>query len=266
MWRGDSLPFQLSGSFGLSPNRVAWKRLSHLPRTPFLPSRCSLFPSSLSLGRPKRPPTITRQARSVGSRVETITNVQQFSVFLKPRSTMDTSGGSVFSLSSDAPSSAAGTQTSTQHQQADNTAQEEATIGVNTENGRVEGTKEKRQAGRADPIVQYVVLRKDLQTGLGWPTGAVIAQACHACISVVASAYSEPDVQAYLAEGDNMRKVVLEVHSEEDLRKISETLDTKGICHKLWIEQPEGIPTCVAIQPMRRSKVNSLLKSFKLYS
>ncbi|EPR63887.1 Peptidyl-tRNA hydrolase PTH2 domain-containing protein [Toxoplasma gondii RUB] len=266
MWRGNSSPFQLSGSCGLSPNRVAWKRLPGLPRAPLFPSRCSLFPSSLSLGHPKRPPTITRQACSVGRRVETITKVQQFSVFLKPHSTMNISSGGIFSLSSDAPSSAAGMQTSTQHQQADNNAQAEDTIGVKTENGKVEGTKEKRQAGRPDPIVQYVLLRKDLQTALGWPTGAVIAQACHACISVVASAYSEPDVQAYLAEGDNMRKVVLEVHSEEDLRKISETLDTKDICHKLWIEQPEGIPTCVAIQPMRRSKVNSLLKSFKLYS
>lgn len=30
------------------------------------------------------------------------------------------------------------------------------------------------------PLVQYVVVRRDLSTSLNWPLGAVVAQACHA--------------------------------------------------------------------------------------
>lgn len=30
------------------------------------------------------------------------------------------------------------------------------------------------------PIVQYVVLRKDLWSEKGWPLGSIVAQACHA--------------------------------------------------------------------------------------
>lgn len=32
----------------------------------------------------------------------------------------------------------------------------------------------------SDPLVQYVVLRRDLDTELNWPLGALVAQACHA--------------------------------------------------------------------------------------
>ena len=42
--------------------------------------------------------------------------------------------------------------------------------------------------GAADPLVQYVVLRKDLRPDAegGWPFGSVVAQACHACVAVIA--------------------------------------------------------------------------------
>ncbi|CBZ55700.1 conserved hypothetical protein, partial [Neospora caninum Liverpool] len=133
---------------------------------------------------------------------------------------MDTSDGKLCPLSSEAPGSALEKQSSrAQNQQTDHSAKRTGISGVTEENAKAEGAKEKRKTGRPDPIVQYVVLRKDLQTLLGWPAGAVIAQACHACISIVASTYSDPAVQAYLAEGDSMRKVVLEVHGEEELRK-----------------------------------------------
>lgn len=34
--------------------------------------------------------------------------------------------------------------------------------------------------GENDPLVQYVVVRRDLTAVLQWPLGAVVAQACHA--------------------------------------------------------------------------------------
>jgi len=60
-------------------------------------------------------------------------------------------------------------------------------------------------------LVQYVLVRGDLARTLRWPSGAVIAQACHACVAVTHAYYSDPDTRAYLEDLGNMRKVVLEV-------------------------------------------------------
>ena len=62
-------------------------------------------------------------------------------------------------------------------------------------------------------IVQYVVVRKDLVKELKWPTGALIAQACHACTAVIHLFYKDENTQSYLADLDRMHKVVLEVIS-----------------------------------------------------
>jgi len=64
---------------------------------------------------------------------------------------------------------------------------------------------------RMSGIVQYVVMRGDLSKTMGWPLGAVIAQACHACTAVIHLFYNDADTQTYLADLDNMHKVVLEV-------------------------------------------------------
>lgn len=60
-------------------------------------------------------------------------------------------------------------------------------------------------------IVQYVVVRGDLSKTMKWPLGAVITQACHACTAVTHLFYNDAHTQAYLADLDNMHKVVLEV-------------------------------------------------------
>jgi peptidyl-tRNA hydrolase len=66
----------------------------------------------------------------------------------------------------------------------------------------------------ANPIVQYIVVRGDLLTVLKWPIGAVIAQACHACTAVTHMYREDSHMQAYLADIDNMHKVVLEVSKQ----------------------------------------------------
>lgn len=60
-------------------------------------------------------------------------------------------------------------------------------------------------------IIQYVVVRGDLLKTMGWPIGAVIAQACHASTAVTHLFYNDNYTQAYLADLDRMHKVVLEV-------------------------------------------------------
>lgn len=60
-------------------------------------------------------------------------------------------------------------------------------------------------------LIQYVALRRDLLSTLGWPTGAVIAQACHASVAVIQMYKDDQLVKDYLSNLDNMHKVVLEV-------------------------------------------------------
>ncbi|XP_043252403.1 putative peptidyl-tRNA hydrolase PTRHD1 [Colletes gigas] len=113
-------------------------------------------------------------------------------------------------------------------------------------------------------IIQYVAVRGDLLKTMGWPIGAIIAQACHACTAVTHLFYSDSDTQAYLTDLDNMHKVVLEVPDEASLNALCEKLKTEDIHHKLWIEQPENIPTCLATKPYPKSKVQSYFKKYKL--
>ncbi|XP_073418020.1 putative peptidyl-tRNA hydrolase PTRHD1 [Dendrobates tinctorius] len=113
-------------------------------------------------------------------------------------------------------------------------------------------------------LVQYVVLRRDLQSSLGWPLGALVAQACHAATAVIHLHYQHPHTQAYLQELDCMHKVVLEVSDEVTLTGLGETLKEANIDHKMWVEQPENIPTCIALRPYPKEDVQRYLKKFKL--
>lgn len=60
-------------------------------------------------------------------------------------------------------------------------------------------------------LVQYVIVRGDLLRLLSWPTGAVIAQACHASTAVLCTYRNDPHTIEYTSELDHMHKVVLEV-------------------------------------------------------
>ncbi|XP_071451640.1 putative peptidyl-tRNA hydrolase PTRHD1 [Hetaerina americana] len=114
-------------------------------------------------------------------------------------------------------------------------------------------------------LVQYVVVRGDLSTSLKWPYGAIIAQACHACVSVTHMFYHDQNTKDYLTDLDNMHKVVLQVPSEESLRQLAKSLQEGGVDHKVWIEQPENIPTCVVTKPYPKPKVQKYFAEFQLF-
>ena len=61
-------------------------------------------------------------------------------------------------------------------------------------------------------LVQYVVVRGDLLRLLSWPTGAVIAQACHASTAALWMYRDDSNTLQYTGDLDNMHKVVLEVN------------------------------------------------------
>uniref|UniRef100_M8BR99 peptidyl-tRNA hydrolase n=1 Tax=Aegilops tauschii TaxID=37682 RepID=M8BR99_AEGTA len=114
-----------------------------------------------------------------------------------------------------------------------------------------------------DVVVQYVVLRRDLADA--WPLGSVVAQGCHAAVAAVWAHRDHPDTAAYCAPGnlDSMHKacstfcptqVTLEVKGETQLKNLAEKLEAAGVRYKLWIEQPENIPTCIATAPCPKSQ------------
>jgi peptidyl-tRNA hydrolase len=74
----------------------------------------------------------------------------------------------------------------------------------------------------------------------------------------------EPSTIGYFADLNNMHKVVVGVDNEVELRDLSAELEKAEICHKLWVEEPEGIMTSLATKPASRSQLQLHFKSFKL--
>ena len=117
-----------------------------------------------------------------------------------------------------------------------------------------------------EPLLQYIVLRKDLWETQEWPLGSIVAQACHASTAALWLSKDTPITGQYCS-GDNldsMHKVVLEVKGVEQLQNLSQTLDEASIQHKLWIEQPEDVPTSLATAPNRKATLQPYFKKLKL--
>ncbi|KAF3512510.1 hypothetical protein F2Q69_00000430 [Brassica cretica] len=115
-----------------------------------------------------------------------------------------------------------------------------------------------------DVVVQYVVLRRDLIDS--WPLGSVVTQGCHASVAAIWSFRDDPVTLQYCDPQhiDSMHKVTLEVKGETQMLNLSEKLKSGGISHKVWMEHPENIPTCIATKPYPKSQVSPFFKKLKL--
>ncbi|KAI5659533.1 hypothetical protein M9H77_28326 [Catharanthus roseus] len=124
--------------------------------------------------------------------------------------------------------------------------------------------KDTGTSNESDTMIQYVVLRRDLIDT--WPLGSVVTQGCHASVAAIWLHKDDPFTVHYCAPSnlDSMHKVTLEVKGEAQIVNLSEKLKSGGIDHKLWIEQPENIPTCLATKPYPKSNVSSFFKKLKL--
>ena len=93
-----------------------------------------------------------------------------------------------------------------------------------------------------------------------------MAQGCHASTAALWLFRDDEVTQSYCSEAnlDHMHKAVLEVKGEAQLRTLSERLDREGIKHKLWLEQPENVPTCLALKPYRKEDVYPIMKKYNL--
>jgi len=120
----------------------------------------------------------------------------------------------------------------------------------------------------ADPVLQYVVVRNDL----GWPLGAMCAQAAHAAIAGVTRGLRSDDAamrglaEQYLAPSNiaHMRKCVLAAPDESSLLGLAASLHNKDIPHHLWLEMPEKVPSALATAPMRKSVLAPFFKKLRL--
>eukprot|EP00897_Mesotaenium_endlicherianum_P006587 jgi/Mesen1/5957/ME000301S05085 len=117
------------------------------------------------------------------------------------------------------------------------------------------------------PVVQHIIMRRDLVDTLNWPLGSVVSQGCHASVAAMWMYKDDAVVQRYCGPDnlDSMHKVVLEVKGEMQLRKLSEKLAEAGVDHKLWIEQPENVATCLATKPHHKADVAPHFKRLKLF-
>lgn len=57
----------------------------------------------------------------------------------------------------------------------------------------------------------------------------------------------------------------MQAPNEESLKSLDKLLTENNIEHKIWIEQPENIPTCIALKPCRKDRVFLYVKKLKLY-
>ncbi|CAK0884040.1 unnamed protein product [Prorocentrum cordatum] len=104
--------------------------------------------------------------------------------------------------------------------------------------------------------------RKDLD----WPIGALINQACHACTAMAWEARGDEMAAAYLSEEEGqMIKNTLAAKGEAELQKVAARLDKAGVPYKLWVEQPEDVPVCIATWPRRRSELKKPTKGLSRF-
>ncbi|TIB71142.1 hypothetical protein E3Q22_02866 [Wallemia mellicola] len=87
------------------------------------------------------------------------------------------------------------------------------------------------------------------------------AQTAHAATAVIQETHSDPLTQEYVSPDnlDKMRKTVLQTPDGESLVRLYQDILPLGKA-KLWIEQPENIPTAIAIAPNKSKKIKDLLR------
>ncbi|KJP86951.1 hypothetical protein AK88_03350 [Plasmodium fragile] len=116
-----------------------------------------------------------------------------------------------------------------------------------------------------NPIVQYILVNKEI-LDKKWPLGSVIAQACHACVAVIAENQEDQVVKEYLCAEkiNNMHKVILRIEDTNEIKNLSSILEGACLKYKIWTEFPENIQTAVALKPYYKDTVKEYLKKYPL--
>lgn len=115
-------------------------------------------------------------------------------------------------------------------------------------------------------IVQYIIIRRDLKKMKNYNDGAIIAQACHASTAILYKTINDDLTKEYFNDLDRMHKIILSLDGgENELNELSNLLKENSIEHYCWIEQPENIPTAIAVKPYYKKDVEGFFSKYKLY-
>jgi peptidyl-tRNA hydrolase len=74
----------------------------------------------------------------------------------------------------------------------------------------------------------------------------------------------DAETRAYVAALDSMHKIVVGAETEAELQACAAELTAADVPHRRWVEQPEGIVTCLATRPGRRGDLQTFFRAFKL--
>lgn len=121
-----------------------------------------------------------------------------------------------------------------------------------------------------DVVVQYIIIRRDLMSPpYSYAIGSIVSQGCHASVSIISECILSRDETTLQYVDPNspvqMHKIVLECPSEKQLLSVRDSLEENQIRYKMWVEQPENVPTALAIKPYPRSLVAKFVKKLKLF-
>ena len=116
-------------------------------------------------------------------------------------------------------------------------------------------------------LVQYIVMRSDLVKQHKWNAGGLIANGSHAAVAVIAEHWQDAEVQQYVtgADGKQMHTVVLQAGDEKELLDTAALLKDADIVHRVWVEHPDMLPSCLATRPYRREHIQPHLRHLKLF-
>ncbi|KAJ3349808.1 hypothetical protein HDU91_006334 [Kappamyces sp. JEL0680] len=115
-------------------------------------------------------------------------------------------------------------------------------------------------------LTMYLVLRKDLAKLPGWTQGSIIAQAAHGVGKCLWVHGQHANMQRYMADVDNMTKVVLSVKNQSQLRLLHGELQAQGYDSVIWTEQPENQDMCLVTVPYEPEHIRPFLKRCSLYA
>jgi peptidyl-tRNA hydrolase len=90
-------------------------------------------------------------------------------------------------------------------------------------------------------------------------------KACHASVAAIHLNYNDQETIKYLQNLEKMHKIIISVQNHEELKSLNDTLLVNEIKFKLWIEEPENVPTCLATKPYSKSLIEKYFKMFKLF-
>ncbi|CAL4172946.1 unnamed protein product, partial [Meganyctiphanes norvegica] len=99
----------------------------------------------------------------------------------------------------------------------------------------------------------------------GWPIRATKAHARNRASIRMSICHDWENSTVHYRCQHHSREVVLGIDSETKLRNLSSKLEEASVDHKLWIEQPEDIPTCLVTKPYLKEEVQKHFKKLKLF-